>query len=216
LVQIFMHSPKDIVCTPILDLWNTRYVVALEAELDERFVHAFATPEGEFRRTRHVFERSDPLPRAFVVPRSVTPSTAGDLLQAVCGSHPREWCVLDAPPLDRGASFQGIVPTSEQAGELRLDFESDAAGVLVLSESWHPDWAATDHGSPIAVYRANAGFLGVPLPPGAHALRVWYRPWDFYLGAAVSGAFWLTVGVVLMLRRRRSQVAQPATGIRGR
>jgi uncharacterized membrane protein YfhO len=97
---------------------------------------------------------------------------------------------------------------------VRLDFTTDAPGVLVVSESWHPDWVATDQGSTVAVHRANAGFLGIPLSAGPHALRVWVRPWDLYLGVAASAVFWLTIGVSLVpTRRRRSSVARLSKGI---
>ena len=62
-----------------------------------------------------------------------------------------------------------------------------APGVLLLSQTWHPDWRATDNGVPVELRRVNHDFLGIPLGTGEHHLRVWYYPWDSYLGAAFSG-----------------------------
>jgi len=40
---------------------------------------------------------------------------------------------------------------------------------------------------------------------------VWYRPWDFYLGCAVSAVFWMMVGIAAAahsLRQRPSLHAE--------
>ena len=95
LVQLLMHSPNDVVCTPVLDLMNVRYVVAYEPELDDRYVKVFTTPPGEFRQPRSVYERKDPLPRAFVVARGVTEPTEG-MREALCRLDPRAGHALRA------------------------------------------------------------------------------------------------------------------------
>ena len=211
LVQLLMHSPQDIVCTPLLDLMNVRYVVAFEPELDDRFVKVFTTPEGEFRTPRHVFERKDWLPRAFVVPSSVRPPDGGAELATLCQLDPRTTCLIDAQPIDRGETFQAVSFTDESPGDLALSVEMASPGVLVVSESWHPDWVATDRGAPVAVHRTNYGILGMPLAAGRHDLHLWYRPWDFYLGCAVSTAFWLLVVAAAGWRRWRRPSATPGT-----
>jgi hypothetical protein len=209
LVQLLMHSPQDIACTPALDLMNVRFVVAFEPELDDRFVKVFTTPEGEFRTPRHIFERKDWLPRAFVVPASVRPPDGDDELATLCQLDPRTTCLIDAEPIGGVATFQALPVSDKSPGRLALSFELSSPGVLVVSESWHPDWVATDRAVPVTVHRANHGLLGIPLAAGRHDLHLWYRPWDFYLGCAVSGVFWLVVIAAAGWRRwRRSRAAR--------
>ncbi|MGQ0553767.1 MAG: hypothetical protein ACT4PU_11185 [Planctomycetota bacterium] len=149
--QLLMHSPKDIVNIEALDAMSVRYVVAFEPVLDDRFERVFTTPEGEFDRPRHVFERVNWRPRAW-------PSR----------------------------------------------HDTHAPGLLILAESWHPDWVAEINGEKVDVHLANSGVLEIPVGVGAHALRLWYWPWDFYLGCVVSVAFWLSVGVTLLLTQPRA------------
>jgi len=207
-VQLFMHSPKDIVCTPLLDLMNARYVVAYEDELDDRFVKVFTTPDGEFEPPRSVFERKDWLSRAFVVPASL-PAAGDDGARAVCRIDPRAECIVDDVSVAGGGTFRTVELASWQPGEIAFDCQVEAAGVLVLSESWHPDWVATDNGEPVSVHRANFGFLGLPLGPGAHDVRLWYRPWDFYLGCLVSSLTWLGLALLAVARRRTKPDSMP-------
>ncbi len=86
-----------------------------------------------------------------------------------------------------------------------MTFEPAQPGVLVVSESWHPDWVATDNGQLVEVRRANHGVLGIPVEAGSHSIRLRYWPWDFYMGCVISGAFWLALGgtaVISGIRRR--------------
>jgi hypothetical protein len=201
--QLLMHSPRDIVCTPALDVANVGYVVAYESALDDRFLRVFTTPEGEFERPISVFERKDPLPRAWIVPKSVVIEPGKATLKALCELAPQETCLTETDALNGSAAYQALEPTAQRPGNLELTFETEAPGALVVSEGWHPDWVATDRGESVSVVRANHGFIGIPLQPGAHNVRLSYWPWDFYLGCAVSGVFWLGLGACIVLARRK-------------
>jgi uncharacterized membrane protein YfhO len=84
-----------------------------------------------------------------------------------------------------------------------LKFTSEKGGVVAISQAWHPDWFATDNGRSIEVRRINYGFVGVFVGPGDHELRVWYRPWDFYLGCAIAASAWTTFGAITAWRFRK-------------
>ena len=74
-----------------------------------------------------------------------------------------------------------------------------SAAPAARGPAWHPDWCATDNGRPIQLRRVNHNFVGVPVEPGDHTLRIWYRPWDFYLGVLVSLVTLSTILVVTTL-----------------
>ena len=78
--------------------------------------------------------------------------------------------------------------------------------MVVISQAWHPDWRATDHGQLVEVRRVNYDFVGVCVGPGDHEIRVWYWPWDFYLGCYVAALGWATLaaaGAWTIRKRRR-------------
>lgn len=86
----------------------------------------------------------------------------------------------------------------------RLEISADvpaAAKWLIYSDVWHPDWQATDNGSPIKIYRANLAYKAIPVTPGQHVIEFHFfsRVIDllYWLLAFISlawviGIIWLT------------------------
>ena len=212
IVQLHMHSPADVTCPALLDTMNVRYVVAYEADLGQGYEPVFTSPPGELSPPRSIFERTSVLPRAYVVAAATVPDGGRDVLDALCSGNPREQCWVAADPVPGDAQFQALDCVWKTPSDGGATFDTEASGMVVIAQSWHPDWRATDHGDAVPVRRVNHGQLGVPIGPGAHALRVWYSPWDFYLGLAVSGTTigllavaWLSGTVRSRRRRLRSQ-----------
>jgi hypothetical protein len=201
--QLLMHSPQDVACTPLLDAMNVRYVVAFESELDDRYRRVFTAPPGEFSYPCNVFERTDPLPRALLVPDGLHVEQLADATQRICALDPRQACVLKGYSIDGHAAYQEIPDDDGGPGKIRSKFETASPGVLVMSESWHPDWVAMEAGRTLPVYRADLGFLGIPIDSGSHSISVNYWPWDFFLGRGVSATFWLLSGLAWQWAKRR-------------
>jgi len=84
------------------------------------------------------------------------------------------------------------------------EIEADGPGLLVLTESYYPGWHATVDGKSAPLVRADLVFHGVPLPAGAHRVRVWYDPLSIKVGIAVSVlALVLNVGLAWRARGPR-------------
>lgn len=69
---------------------------------------------------------------------------------------------------------------------IELRVESSSGGILVLSEWDYPGWRATIDGSPIEIYRANAGLRSVVVEEGTQQVVFEYRPTSFRVGAVFS------------------------------
>lgn len=81
----------------------------------------------------------------------------------------------------------------------------DAAGYLVLADTWYPGWQATVDGAPASVLRANHAFRAVWLEAGEHVVEFVYRPRSVAVGAGLSGgalACWVAGWLVVWLRKR--------------
>ena len=76
--------------------------------------------------------------------------------------------------------------------------------VLVLSDTWHPNWRATVDGVPTYIGRVNEAFRGIVLPAGEHRVRFYYDPpalrYGIYISVAASGFFVILLMLSLLGR----------------
>ncbi|GEM_PF-322768 len=158
-----------------------------------------------------VYERSTPLPRAFVV-------AAGERVSGQFGAlarigqpdfDPRRLAALETPEgvaLPSGtAAVTAATVTHYEHQRLSVEAAAPAGGgVLVVSDAWYPGWDAFVDGVSVPVYPADLAFRGVLLPPGRHTVEMRYEPASFRVGLVVSAAA-LVVTLALL-----------AAGLRGR
>jgi hypothetical protein len=64
-------------------------------------------------------------------------------------------------------------------------------GYLVIRQSWNKGWKATVNGSPAVIEKVSGLFRGIYLHPGEYTVELDFKPWDFYVGAAVTVTFWI-------------------------
>jgi len=111
-----------------------------------------------------------------------------------------------APP---GSEGEGRITWQDyQAESLRLRVESDAPGLLVLSEAYFPGWQATVNGEAWPILRANVALRALALPPGAHDVALRYDPPLYRLAFGLGGlawASWATLCATLALRLRTTE-----------
>ncbi|TAK13901.1 MAG: hypothetical protein EPO32_03845 [Anaerolineae bacterium] len=73
----------------------------------------------------------------------------------------------------------------DSANQVQLLFSAPAAGQLVLADLNYPGWQAELDGERIPLSPDNR-LRSVDVPAGEHTLRFIYRPFSFYVGAAVG------------------------------
>ena len=64
--------------------------------------------------------------------------------------------------------------------------EAKAPGVLVLGDTYHPDWSVTVDGVPQTLWPVNLALRGIALSPGVHRVEMQYRDRGLRLGVALS------------------------------
>ena len=111
-----------------------------------------------------------------------------------------------------GADYYGrasVAPRLVEGGTGPHEIEAWAVTqepvLLVVSESWYPNWQVTVDGERAELVRANYAFLGVWIADGEHRVRFRYvRPWSVWVGAAASIAtVFFLIGVVAWWWKRR-------------
>lgn len=86
--------------------------------------------------------------------------------------------------------------------QIRVQTDSPAPGMLVLSETWHPNWQVTVDGQPATVERANVAFMGVRLDAGKHDVLYSYLPTTLVAGWMVTAATVLALMVAAIVTKR--------------
>ncbi len=182
---------------PLYNLLGVKYVLADKGKPpgDERLVPVY-TENSEM----DVYLNTQALPMALLVYNARVVSDHGAAWAALFDDFdPTQVVILeerqagDLPGLgDRGLSTEGgrIEFVRYGLNEIELAVEIPRDGWLVLSEVYYPGWRAAVDGEQTEVLRVDYTFRAVRLEPGEHTVRVWFAPWTWTVGLAVSVATW--------------------------
>jgi len=206
----------------LLDLLSVRYAVAKDrfplfrgGAAVEQLGWRLAYRPGRGRLM--VYERIDPLPRAYVVSRAEYHGDGFGVLRALAsdGFDPRRSVLLEGDPAaaagqrgePRAATPARI--TEYTARRVVIEVPGGEPGILVLTDTWYPGWVARLDGVRVPILRANYLFRAIEVPAGPRRVTFSYEPLSFRLGAAVS---LLTLGLccALGLLLRPRDASRPA------
>ena len=186
-----------------LHLWEmfaVRWVIAPAAAqgLDSipGFARVLSNTTTSAGRQAQLFERRTPVPYALVVPAAVSLDSAS-IVAAV--ADPRmaydRIVLLDVragatapitqmpPPSPARASVEHWEPGRMT---IALDPAPAAAGYLLVSENWYPDWRATVDGTPAKLLRGNWTLITVPIPAGAKRIELAFVSTPYRLGKVLT------------------------------
>ncbi len=174
--------------SPAVGLMNTRALLSLEAMDAPGF--RLAGEAGGYK----IYENLRVLPRFFLVGRLRSVANlaeAGPLVRAP-GFDPSAEAVIEAPDepsasLPAGPGPGAVRVESYQPTEIRLETESASPAFLVAAESYYPGWRASIDGRSTRLYPTDAGFRGIRIPAGRHAVEMRFIPVTLYWAALVSG-----------------------------
>lgn len=133
-------------------------------------------------------------------------SASGDLrsttpLSPVNGALPPTHVPSGAPAAATPVMWE---PRSPEHGLLHV--YAPAAGVVVLSHAWHPDWQAAVDGEPAVIWPAWHTLRAVEVSAGPHVVELRYRSraWAIAAPLGALGLAGLLAVAVLALREQRS------------
>jgi hypothetical protein len=197
--------------SPLLDLLNVRHIV-VPADLTPKNPQSLRELVRELPTvyedgTVRILENREALPRAWIVhsARQADPEEALELLGSDA-VDPRETALVEGTPPDLAepddASEDRASVTGYEAGRIRLETSTGAAGLLVLSEPYYPAWKAYVDGERVPLYRADYLLRAVPVPAGEHRVELRYESWTLRLGTAISLLTGLVLAAVVLLQIR--------------
>lgn len=135
---------------------------------------------------------TDPLPRFRLIPES-----------AVLKCQDAHGETMEPISLE-SESRLGIntTPTPGRIDSLRIenDFKSfrlkcDMSSVMLIADSWHPDWKAILDGKIAAVERFHGALQAIRIPQGNHNLSLTFQPANYHLDRSIMA----TGGVLMVL-----------------
>lgn len=190
--------------SPVFDLLGVRRIVVPPGvdALPSHFALEYDGPDGR------VYRNPRALPRAFLVHRArcVDDGTALRLMHTGAVDF-RQEVLLDSCEGPPGAPGPGRVARAEirraELGRVVVDAEMDAAGYLVLTDTWFPGWRARVDGVERPVRRGDYAFRAVALGAGRHVVEFRYRPRSVRFGLALSALAALVLAALGVTSRAR-------------
>lgn len=160
------------------------------AESEGRYLYQIEAPPHAF------FPAAIQVARDTIEALRLTRSNADPLALAIVEAE----AGVEAPEAGRGtATIARYEPDL-----IELDVEAERAGLLAVSEIYHPGWRAYVDGVERHIWRTNVAFRGVEVPRGTHRLRFAYESRSYRIGVWLSLVTAVLVSVVIGLSWRRS------------
>ncbi|GAB4480197.1 MAG: hypothetical protein Kow00124_26640 [Anaerolineae bacterium] len=203
--EAYSHLPRQ----RLHQLFAVKYVMTDWLELEMPSTIVATAYVGDLAVNLHEYQ--NPFPRAWMTYRVMVTGDDGQALGWLAdpGFDPAAAVILaeqppldlpEMPPADALVRITGYTPE-----RIRLEVETPADGVLVLSEMYAPGWRAVVDGEPVSIWRANAGLRALPLEAGQHRVEMTYLPTTFIIGAVISGlALLLILSAALVRGRKRA------------
>jgi len=161
--------------------------------------------EGDWR----IYQIADPQPRAFMVfDAAIMQDDEAARQGLAAGDIPYSQMAVVDKAVDCALSAIGEKPTvkilKDTTNIVEISASSDHAGILILADSYDPNWTVSVDGSPVGLLRVDTALRGVCVPAGEHRIRFEYQPRAFYIGVMVSMIGWVLVGIMALSALLRS------------
>jgi hypothetical protein len=190
----------------LLDLAAVRFIVVPAAAQANADVSAFLRdaglePDRLLLPGVRLATNARVQPRAFVTYRAEPAPPTEELLRRMSDPlfDPLASSFVEGEVPDDGdrAPVRGgpVAFVRDEPHVVELDADLPAPGLVVLADTFDPDWVAFVDGVVAPIVPTNHLFRGVWAPAGRHRVRFVYRPAALWAGAAVSLVALLALGV---------------------
>jgi hypothetical protein len=143
--------------------------------------------------------------RYYFADRVIRVRDAREMQRSLIASDPGPRAAFVQGPAPVTAANGSVISWRESARSIAVETEASGRALLVLSVTPDRHWRASVDGSPVRVVTVNAGFSGVPLPPGRHRVVLEYRNRVLIVGAEISLVAILCLATIAVLSRGRRE-----------
>lgn len=195
----------------ILAAENARYLVT-PFILEEEGLNRVDELETDIRGVNlYIYEISETLPRVHITQNyevldEGTPISLNLIVATMYDmERVKERIILeDQPYLQYGPEPAGEARiVSYDKGKVVIEADSPGGGILVLRDSYYPEWHALVDGEEREIMRVDYNFRGVELEPGEHVVEFVLKPSSLYYGAVIFGISLLLLLLLLLQNREK-------------
>ncbi|QGG95858.1 YfhO family protein [Actinomarinicola tropica] len=155
-----------------------------------------------------VYERLSVRPRfSWATSAEVLPD-AGERLAALSAGLDDQVVAVEVPVEGLSAGDAAIDVTTDDGDTIDVEVDAEAAGMLVVAESFEDGWSATLDGEAVALVRVDHALMGVVVPEGRHDLALRFEPPGRQVGMAVTGATAVLLVAVAVAGRPRGAISR--------
>lgn len=152
-----------------------------------------------------IYENSGCLPRAFIVTNWEIVQNKDQLLDRLMqlDFNPEGTALLYENPglsLPSDSTTGSARITSYDANHITVQASLPTAGLLILSENYHPDWKVTVDGKPAKLLQAFHTLRAVALSSGDHQIVFYHQPRYIRLGIIVTSLSILFLILIALLQ----------------
>ena len=193
----------------LLRALNVKYLVAFQPMTAEGLTLISSFPQY----FSWLYKLDRVVPRVYVANKVSVETFPAKVLRrlAMDGFDPRNEVMLDHMPSipPKGTTAASAKIARYENAQVMIRASLDAAGILVLADSFYPGWNAYVDGKREEILRANLFFRAVALPAGEHIVEFRYEPRSFKIGLVISVTtiFALIVTTVICVLRKRRETA---------
>ncbi len=143
----------------------------------------------------YIYESANAMPRTFVTSSFLVITDNETSRQTLASSEAgRIPTILSQAPnctsMENNASQIPAKITGYSPNSVDIQAQSEQGGVLVLTDSYDPNWTVSVDNTPAPLLRVDTALRGVCVPAGDHQVHFEYQPKAFFAGVIISGIGW--------------------------
>lgn len=218
-----LSQPKEIDKVSIDFLLPEGRFVVLEIDLQSTDTQGLRLVDTDAETGLPVYDNPSAGPPAYLARHIVLYDRVEEMIDALETLKPNqsppafflrgEEIKLDSSPVPFESPQGAILEYSRGiSDQFMLRVRSPFDEMLLVQETYSPNWNAAVDGEPVTVYRANHAFMAIPVQAGEHEIVFRYFPRVFYYATSVGGSMLSLVILVMALHPRKWLLPPPGSG----
>lgn len=82
--------------------------------------------------------------------------------------------------------------------DIFMTVNAPSEGYVTILQTWYKGWKAYLDGDEVPISVVDNCFMGIRVSEGEHEIKLEFRPFDFYVGAVISGLFFIALCVMII------------------
>jgi len=183
---------------------NIRYILSVKPIKSRNF-------RLVFKDRLYIYENTGFLPRAYTAANPVFVNKGSDLNYMMTRDYKPGKDAVFEDNLKEKIGNTGFVEGkaeifSYSAEKVEVDVETEGKTLLILSDTYYPDWKAEIEGVNTEIYRVNHMFRAVIVPPGKHRVIFSYSRSVYIAGLIITLIF--AIIILYMLKKQSGREAE--------